>query len=122
MSDIDRLVEIARDADIDALVDGPDWTITDANYPPGFVYARDSWHSDCAQMITSMKPENNDYIRDQLISALRSMPTASYPATEDSKIINSQCMAMYMMNIGGQVLENAIKNGLTLEKLGERTK
>jgi hypothetical protein len=118
MSDIDRIIERERDAAVDALVDGPDWTITDADYPPGFVYDRKSWHSDMGSCIGGDQ-DADDYIRNQLILAFSSMPWSTYPASDRSKIINTQCMSMYMMNIGGQVLENAIKNGLTLEKLGE---
>jgi hypothetical protein len=70
LENIDRIAEQARDADIDALVDGPGWTITDADYPPAFVYDRESWHGDCAQMITSMDADKNDQLRTRIGSAV----------------------------------------------------
>jgi len=114
--DIDKVRER-----LDAEAINAPFVITDSSYPPiesGFTYNVDSWHSDMANYITGTK-EQDKYIGIQLRRALDVMPTKSYPVSDYSKIVNSQLLSLIMMNIGGQVLENAIKNGLTIELLKE---
>lgn len=110
--DIDKAVELARSADVDG------FTVQEEK---PFQYDAESWHLDMADAIWG-DVEANDYIRKQLIGCLNNMPRKdSFPQSDRSKILTAQCLVMHMINIGGQILENAINNGLTVEKLGEIT-
>jgi hypothetical protein len=128
--DIDRIKEIEDDAAIDALVDMP-FVITDADYmgeivtdddyPAAGVYNTAAWHSDCADILISDDPAKNDYIRNQLAQLLQLFKMASCThMSTTSQLLTSQCIAMCLNNIGGQILENAIANGLNINSVGER--
>jgi len=116
---IDRAVELERDADIDALSDAALLPFQVIEPEPVEVYDEHTWHNDCADLITSGDPKENDYIRKQLGKALAYMGEMPYSTSARSKILTAQCLNHIMMNIGGQIIENAVANGLTAEKMGD---
>jgi len=119
LEQVDRAAEIARDADIDALVDGPGWTITDADYPAAFVYDKESWDSDCAQMIASTDAEINDRLRTRIGLALYWLGTFDNKNTLSHNLFRANNLQSSLAEIGSIILGNAIANGLTAEKMGE---
>lgn len=84
------------------------------------VYDRDSWHRDCAEYMVSSDPAENDKLR-RLLSTmlwwLQREPCADLAHT----LFRANCISDIGAKIGQHIIETSIKNGLTLENLGENT-
>ena len=115
--DIDRAVEIARDADVDALCDG--------DYAPlqigeGFTYDADSWISDHADVISCANQKDSEELRWRISSSiewLEFMEQHSYGDVAQA-MARANELTCHAQRIGLIVIQNAIKSGMTVEKLG----
>jgi hypothetical protein len=117
--DIDRIKEIETDAAIDALMDGPKVVTFDlVGREEPFIYDTESWHSDVADMITSMDAQENDKLRQYLHNALWWVEHSDSAGAKGVMQV-AERVTHNLAEIGRQVLLNAIANGLTAEKLGE---
>jgi len=128
--DIDQIVERARQDDADLLMDG--YAVSDADYPAlddsiaavgaiaeEFVYDAASWHSDCADIITSMDIDKNDKLRTDLRHALKHLGyLMENPYGKQTQLGTAHLSQMYAMSIGNRIIANALDNHMTYEKLG----
>jgi len=114
LENIDLIVERERDAAVDALCDGPFQLVEGP-----FVYDRDSWHSDCAQMITSMDADINDRLRTRIGSALYWLDAFDKKNTLTHNLFRATNLQSSLAEIGAIILGNAIANDLTAERIGE---
>ena len=118
ITDIDKARELSDAREIDTLCDAPDLPFMLVDRPEPYTQA--TWHMDCADLFTSADPEKNNYIRQNLAALMYHMSELGSCLSERSKLLKSQCIAMHLTNIGGQILENCIENNLTTEKAGNQ--
>jgi hypothetical protein len=89
--------------------------ITDSDY--AVKYNTDSWHSDCADHITSEDPERNDAIRYYLDNALYWIEAMDNRNDANQRIKRSTALQDAITKLGTLIVENAIENKVTREML-----
>lgn len=115
---LDRIIEQARDSDVDALMgDEKPLPFQMAARPEGFVYDRESWHADCADKLYGTVLMN-DRLRNELRQAIWWHNRQDAMSTH-GKLIDAAMLVNYLSRIGAVILTNAIENGLTETNLGE---
>ena len=103
LENIDRVVEIARDADIDK-----------AHGQGSDVISDDAWFADCADFILPDSLKDSKELRYQIAEALFWLePDRSLPALDTSMFA-----VEHLTKIGRIIVATAIKNGMTAKQLG----
>ena len=111
---VDKAVEFNRTIDEEKHT-----AITDSDYPPAFVFNRESWHVDAGNYVLSDDPKRNDQLRMLLKDALSEIDLKSYPGKFQTHPM--KWLSVTAVQIGYRIIQNAIDTGLTPEMLGERT-
>lgn len=115
-TDIDKARELSDAREIDALSDAPDVPFVLVDRPEPYTMA--TWHIDCADFMVSDKPEHNEEIRLELQKALYWYATFAWQGKPESNLWRSNGLMLAANSIGIRVIQNAIANGLTAEKVG----
>jgi len=102
---IDRARELAENAMIDLLGDGPE------TVEP---FTLDGWHDACADYVLSDSVTENNRLRDSINGALFWLE-----CNENTPRARHDYMR-HVLNIGTQVITNCLRSGLTLEMLGAK--
>ena len=116
LENIDIVVERERDAAVDALCDSQPFQLVDEP----FVYNKDSWNDDVDAMIVSVHPDLNDALRIAIRDAIWWL-NAQDSRSDLGQLRDAASLARAAADVGNLIIRNAIDNGLTYEKLGERT-
>jgi hypothetical protein len=99
---IDRIVEILRDADIDK-----------AHSPGSDVISNEAWLADCAEFILPASEKESKELRYQIGEAMFWIePDRSLPSLDTAMFA-----VEHLTKIGRIIVDNAIKNGLTAKQL-----
>lgn len=84
---------------------------------PEWVYTKESWADCLSDIITD--PKNDEDFRRYISRSLPWVNSGMMPVSTTNVLCISTCLTMHLANIGALVLENAIKNGVTLENIGD---